>query len=58
MILGLGLWELVLLGGLVVILFGLGRVPQVARDTGRVYGLFQRIRGLLRNPFSFFKRLF
>lgn len=54
MILGLGIWELVLLGGMFVALFGLGRVPRVARELGRVYGLIERIRGLLRNPFRLF----
>ncbi len=54
MILGLGIWELVLLGGVFIALFGLGRVPQVARELGRVHGLIQRIRGLLRNPFRLF----
>ncbi len=54
MIFGLGIWELVLLGAIFVALFGLGRVPQVALQLGRIHGLVQRVRGLLRNPFGFF----
>lgn len=54
MILGLGIWELVLLGGIFVALFGLGRVPQVALQLGRIHGLVQRVRGIFRNPFRFF----
>lgn len=54
MILGLGIWELVLLAGVFIALFGLGRVPQVARELGRIYGLIERIRGFLRNPFRLF----
>lgn len=54
MILGLGIWELVLLGGICVAIFGLGRVPEVALQLGRIHGLVQRVRGLLRNPFRFF----
>lgn len=54
MILGLGLWELVLLAGVFVALFGLGRVPQVALQLGRLHGLMQRVRRLLRHPFRLF----
>lgn len=54
MIFGLGIWELVLLGAIFVALFGLGRVPQVALQLGRIHGLVQRVRGLLRNPFRLF----
>jgi Sec-independent protein translocase protein TatA len=48
------MWELALLGGIFVALFGLGRVTQVALQLGRIHGLIQRLRGLLRNPFRFF----
>lgn len=44
MILGLGPWELALLALLVIALFGLGRLPAVARDAGRIYGLLQRLK--------------
>ncbi len=44
MILGLGPWELLLLGVLVTALFGLGRVPDAARELGRLHGLSQRIK--------------
>jgi Sec-independent protein translocase protein TatA len=43
-----GLWELLLLGGLLVLLFGLGRVPGCARQLGRLHGLRQRLKNLLR----------
>ena len=42
MILGLGLWELVLLGGLLVALFGLGSVPVLAHRLGWLHGTLQR----------------
>lgn len=44
MILGLGLWELALLLGLLIAIFGLGRFPEIARDLGRLQGTLQRIR--------------
>ncbi len=44
MILGLGLWELLLLGFLVVALFGLQGLPRAARDAGRLYGFMQRLK--------------
>ena len=44
MILGLGPWELLLLGVLIVALFGLGSLPTVARDLGRLHGFIQQIK--------------
>ncbi|MDX2495004.1 MAG: twin-arginine translocase TatA/TatE family subunit [Desulfuromusa sp.] len=44
MILGLGPWELVVLGVLVTSLFGLRRLPNAARELGRLHGLSQRIK--------------
>ena len=44
MILGLGLWELVLLGVLFSALFGVKQFPKAARELGRLHGFSQRIR--------------
>lgn len=44
MILGLGPWELMLLGVLFVALFGLKRLPDAARELGRLHGLSQRMK--------------
>ncbi|MEA3545258.1 MAG: twin-arginine translocase TatA/TatE family subunit [Thermodesulfobacteriota bacterium] len=44
MILGLGSWELLLLGILVTALFGLKRLPAAARDLGRLHGFSRRIK--------------
>jgi Sec-independent protein translocase protein TatA len=44
MILGLGLWELLLIGLLVVALVGLKGLPRAARDAGRLYGFMQRLK--------------
>ena len=44
MILGLGPWELLLLGVLVTALFGLKRLPDAARELGRLHGFSQRIK--------------
>jgi Sec-independent protein translocase protein TatA len=52
---GFGILELAILGGLFVALFGLRRVPQAARELGRLHGLIQRIKAILHNPFRFFR---
>ncbi|MCW8860190.1 MAG: twin-arginine translocase TatA/TatE family subunit [Deltaproteobacteria bacterium] len=44
MILGLGPWELIILGVLVTAMFGLGRLPSIARDLGRIHGFVQRVK--------------
>lgn len=44
MLFGLGPLELLLLGGLVVALFGLHRAPKMARDLGRLHGTIQRLK--------------
>ncbi len=54
MIFGLGLWELFLLGGLFVALFGLKRFPDAARQVGRFHGLSQR----LKRKFGWLSRFF
>jgi Sec-independent protein translocase protein TatA len=53
MLWGLGPWELVLLGGLFVALFGLKRVPPAARQLGRLHGTISR----LKRRFPFLSRL-
>lgn len=53
MIFGLGLWELVILGVLIIAIFGLGRVPDIAQDLGRVYGLTQ----ILKRKFPWLERI-
>ena len=54
MILGLGPWELLLLTLVASALFGLGRIPSLARDLGRLHGLVQRLKRELRQLFRFF----
>lgn len=54
MILGLGPWELIILGVLVTALFGLGRLPAIARDLGRIHGFIQRLKSEFRQLFRFF----
>ncbi len=54
MILGLGPIELLILTALVVALFGLGRLPQIAREVGRFHGAIQRLKNELRGLFRFF----
>ncbi|MEE4253207.1 MAG: twin-arginine translocase TatA/TatE family subunit [Desulfuromusa sp.] len=44
MMFGFGLWELILLGVIIVAIFGLNRVPTIARNAGRVHGLTQRLK--------------
>ena len=44
MILGLGPWELILLGVLFSVLFGLKKLPKAARELGRLHGFSQRIK--------------
>lgn len=44
MIFGFGLWELILLGVIILAIFGLNRVPTIARNAGQVYGLTQRLK--------------
>lgn len=44
MILGLGPWELILLGVLFSALFGLKQLPKAARELGRLHGFSQRIK--------------
>ena len=54
MMLGLGPWEMLILAVIVTALFGLGRVPVVARELGRLHGVRQRIKREFRQLFRFF----
>lgn len=44
MIFGLGPFELVILGALVVAVFGMGSVPVIARKLGWLHGTIQRVK--------------
>lgn len=44
MLFGLGLWELIILVGLFVALFGLKQVPPAARQLGRVHATWQKLQ--------------
>lgn len=54
MILGFGPWEICLLLVLLVALFGLGRLPKILGELGRVHGTVQRVKNEFRNLFRWF----
>lgn len=54
MFFGLGPMELIILGVLFVGLFGLKKVPQAARELGRLHGMIQK----LKRRFPFLNRFF
>jgi Sec-independent protein translocase protein TatA len=53
MLFGLGLWELIILAGLFVALFGLKQVSPAARQLGRIHATWQK----LKHKFPFLLRL-
>lgn len=54
MILGLGPFELIVLGVLFAAFFGLKKVPMAARELGRIHGTIQK----LKRRFPFLLRFF
>jgi Sec-independent protein translocase protein TatA len=55
---GTGFFELGLLALLALFFFGVNRRPKNAREAGRVFGIWRRLKGDSRRLFMFlFKRL-
>ncbi len=54
MLFGLGPLELLLLGVLIAVLFGVGRLSFAARELGRLHGLVQRIKREIGQLFRIF----